>query len=199
MTITRPKDGMYSRFTGPVMDQICALAPRFGDVEANAMYRRLRKLKRFQKHVEAQADWCAERGYAWPNATLLPERVSCLMVAYRCTEQVGQGGIELLTPERANPMELLHILAHYLQPHGGPWHGGEFGAIFLDLIERQFDAEMKRTVKDIMLANKIKTSVRSPQTREKQTERFYERKIAQAPAGLARVLREMRELKAEHE
>lgn len=195
MVEERPKDGMYSRFTGPVMDQIRGLVSDFADErEATKMYKRLRSLKRFEKLVEAQTALVTVGQRALSD--YLPEAVTISTYTYRCTSQPGSHILDLARAD-ANPMELLHLLAHYLQPPTGPWHGGQFGSVFLELIERQFGADTKRAAKDIMVSNKIKTSVRSAATREKQTARFFERKIAKAPEGLARILQEMREMKEE--
>lgn len=190
--MNRPKDGMFSRFTGPVMDQIRGLVPDFPNIkEADKMYSRLIKLKRVQKLVEAQRA-SIESGTI-PGAEHLPYAVSQTGRPYRCSAQVSLGEIDLADSE-LNPMELLHIMAHFLQPGGGSWHGGEFGKTFLELIERQYGPEMKRSAKDIMIANKIKTTVLSSSTREKQSERFFDRKVAKAPEGLAKILQEMRKL-----
>lgn len=187
MTTKRPKDGMYSRFTGPVMDQLCALVPDFTDhVEALKFFKRMTKYKRFQTMIEESRtkDSCIDN---------MPTTVSYVKRSYRCTEQPRWRELEL--GYRKNPMELMHIVAHYLQPGGNtPWHGGEFGSIFLELIERMFGKDTKRAAKDILVSNKIKTSVRSPETREKQAAAFYRRKIEKAPEGLLKILRDTHEL-----
>lgn len=189
--MARPKkDGMFTRFTAQAMGEIVKLVPDFqDDQEAQAYYKKITSYSRFKKHVEKHLE------------APLPSNVTIRRSyegAYRCTVQVGRCSgmgrdMELLA-SRANPMEVLHILAHFLQPSDSKWHGGEFSIIFLDLIERMHGKEIKRAVKDILINYKIKTSVRSDSTREKQTEAYYRARVARANAGLKTLLAEVKAL-----
>jgi hypothetical protein len=191
----RGKDGMLRRFSIDAMGEISLLVDDFRkrpdpNKDATRFYRHFIGLKRFkdlaENHLEAK----------------LPEGVMITGAAYRCTAHAEHGLQTLTLPfQRANSMEILHILAHYLQPSNSPFHGGEFGSIFLDLVDRAYGADTKRKVKDIMIEKRLKTFVKSDASREKQSAAYYNKVTAQVPQGLVDILKDLREsnlLKEDH-
>lgn len=183
-----PKDGMLTRFCNQAMPEIRALVPDFANQkEANDFFNHFMSLKRFKdvalEHLESR----------------LPERVTIGRRAYRCTTHVklGMADLTLLT-DRANPMEILHTLAHYVQPSDSAWHRGEFGAIFLSFIERQYDAEMKRKAGDIMHNHGLKTFARSEDSRHRQSLAYHAKKAKDVPMQLAQIMEDMDRLRGGH-
>ncbi len=197
----RGKDGMLRRFAIEAMGEICQLVPDFPKAitgtgtcydqsAANKFYKHFIGLKRFKDVAE-------QRG-----GVTLPGHVNITRTAYRCTSHAEVSMGEITLPfSRANPMEVLHILTHYVQPKDSPWHGGEFGAIFLDFIERKYDADMKRQVKDIMIEKRLKTFVKSDASRERQSAAYFHKVTAQVPKGLVDILADLKDsgLLVDHE
>lgn len=167
------------------------LARKFKDEgEANKYLKRFTRLKRFKDHQD--------RFQCSPIPDAVTFRPSSM--TSRCTSHAkyGRTSIELAT-DRRHPLEILHILAHFLQPPGSKWHGGEFSTIFLDLCERQGGSELKREVKDIMLKYRIKTSVESDESRLKQSKAYYDKKIGALPQNLMEILHDINKLEIEVE
>lgn len=180
----RGKDGMLRKFCIDAMGEICGLVPSFDDsMDASRFMKHFMSLKRFQDYVEPQQ--------------ILPVDVDIVRAAYRCTAH-AEFNMKTLTiyPSRANPMEVLHLLAHYVQPLNSPWHRGEFGGIFLDFIERQYDADMKRQVKDIMFGLRLPTFAKSEASRLKQSEAYHTKMVGQVPQGLVDILADIREIRS---
>ncbi len=189
----RGKDGSLTRFT-EAMREICKLVPNFtdglglesskADVLATKYYKHFIGLIRFRHYAEEYLE------------NPLPEEVT-IGRYYRCTAH-AEHGLPVLTlpPSRANPLEVLHILAHYVQPPGTPWHRGEFGSIFLDFVERSFDADIKRQAKDIMFEKRLPTFAKTEASRLKQSEAYHTKKVGQIPQGLVGILADIQEIRS---
>src|SRR5690348_5403534 len=153
----RPQDGVFTKFTGEVMDKVCALTPDFTSYEdAAAFYRKLLRRKKVKTLLALRFNGREE----------IQNVLTYTTGRYDCAFQAMEG--PYLREDRHNPMEILHLFAHIVQPPDSAMHKGEFGKIFLTLVESVYDAEMKRKVKDILIEHNIKTSTRSPETRQKQ-------------------------------
>ena len=183
-----PKDGMFTRFNGPVMDQLVTLVPDFQTrQEADDFYRRMWRRKHFKTLTEIHLE------------NELPPGIQFDRGGYRCTFYASRhsafGGMYLqLRPGRRNPMEIIHIVAHYLQPSDSRWHAGEFGSIFLDLVGMMFGPDIKRAAKDVLIENKIRTAVRSEDARARQSDAYFKRKAEAVPEKLLRLLKEAENL-----
>ncbi len=185
----RPKqDGMLTRWNVPVMNELVKLVPDFDGLddekEAETFYKKIQRRAKFKRMAGEHLE------------TSLPEYVRLSGYdQYRCTNHVQYRWQNLtLRDGRHNPMEVLHLMAHYLQPSDSKWHGGEFGKLFLELVAMMFGPEMKRVAKDILIDNGIRTSVRSEETREKQRDAYYRRKHAEMPARMLEALKRAEKL-----
>lgn len=186
----RPKDGMYSRFTGPVMDEVVKIVSDFEfEWEAEGFFKKMVGYSRYKKlAAEHRLD----------SSFDLPQGVVFLSRAAACVDHVrfNEAKIEL-RPGRRNPLQVIHTVSHYLQPEDSVFHGAEFSKIFLSLVERMFDADTKRAVKDVLVKNNIKTQTVSPEVRASQSARYYERKADSIPARLRKLQAEVKALGAE--
>lgn len=186
----RPNDGMFKRFNYEVMPELMDLVGRFeGEKEAALFYRSLARKAFFKNLVKDHL----ERD--------LPIEFVFWDRSYRCTDYAAfgesitsHGSVVELTPDRRGPLEILHILAHYLQPSGTAWHGAEFAKAFKTLVERMFGADVRREVNDVLLKYGIKTKVVGPETRAKQAAAYNKRRAADVPAKLLAILREAEKL-----
>lgn len=165
------------------------LVPFFDNEHAmKAFYKKITSYKRFKNYTDQfllrpLPTEDADVLFGWPA---------------RCTYQVEHGFLEC-----NHPLDMLHILAHYLQPEDSKWHGGEWGSIFLDLIERMSETkdgtrqsqrfqflpwDTKRAAKDLMIENNIRTYVLGPETRERQSAAYKKRKVASVPDRALKLL-----------
>lgn len=164
----RPKDGVFTKFVGPVMSEIVRLVPDFESFdEASTFYTKLLRKRRVKAMLAIR----------FPNPDFQPSNhlsYDHTNHAYFCWWQAENG--PSLSSERQNPLEVLHLFAHIVQPPDSAMHRGEFGKIFLALVESVYDADMKRAVKDILLAHNIKTTALSDATRARQSNAYHKRK-----------------------
>lgn len=165
----RPKDGVFNKFVGPVMADIVKLVPDFESrEEATEFYVKLLKKRRVKTMLGIRFTSLDDQ----PHSNALTYDKSNHY--YFCHWQADHGPI--LSEERRNPMEVLHLFAHIVQPPDSAMHKGEFGKIFLSLVELVYDADTKRAVKDILLAHNIKTTALSSETRGRQRDAYFKRK-----------------------
>lgn len=185
MSVKRPRDGMYTKFTGATMNELVTLVPDFAEPKlATAFLREITSRARFKKYAQANL------------LSGLPHTVRFSSSAYRCVDEPQWGGEEIgLTPDRRNPMEVLHRLTHYVQSLDSPWHGGEFGSIFLDLVDRAFGKDVRRDAKAVLVKNKIKTTTMSPEARKRASDNYLRRRHPQVKEKLLKMQEELRELR----
>lgn len=197
----RPKDGMYSKFNTGAMDEICALVPDFKDSDqAQGWYVKITNrawfVRRYEEHHEVD----------------LPSKVY-FDAAYKCWQYADgtvHGFIDLRSG-RHNPMQLLHILAHILQPSDTDWHKAEFSQMFMDLALLAYkdlppltdptitDAKaFRKKIGEILRAHKIKTRIVSEETREKRRESFNARNVRGATERVKKIEEEVERILAEH-
>lgn len=192
----RPNDGVATKFREKVVPELLALTPDFvTEQEAQMWYRQLRKRAWFKRRFEdiVIPDEILFEGYSYDCVRYaegrLPGRDAGFIIFGDNPNNVGV---------HPNPIELLHVLAHFLQSEHSPWHGAEFTKAFRDLVERAFDADMRRAVADILLDHGIKTKVIGPETRAKQRDAYMRRKAAvdrvRVPQAAIRLMREARKL-----
>lgn len=165
----RPKDGIQQKFIGPVMSEIVKLVPDFGSQqEATEFYVKLLKKRRVKTML----------GLRFPDPEDQPTGNSLSLDRtnhyYYCWWQADHG--PTLSESRQNPMEVLHLFAHIVQPPDSAMHKGEFGKIFLALVEVAYDTDMKRAVKDILLSHKVSTTALSSETRQRQRDAYFKRR-----------------------
>jgi len=71
------------------------------------------------------------------------------------------------------------------------YHSPQWVSIWLDLIERAHGKDVRRTVKDILMENGVKTRWVGPETRLKQRNAYLNRKVPEARSALLDVLKEL--------
>lgn len=165
----RPKDGIQQKFVGPVMAEVVKLVPDFtSQQEAVEFYVKLLKKRRVKTMLNIRfpdpEDQPTGNALAFDHTNHW----------YFCWWQADNG--PSLSGNRQNPLEVLHLFAHIVQPPDSAMHKGEFGKIFLALVELVYDADMKRAVKDILLAHNVKTTALSSETRERQRDAYFKRR-----------------------
>lgn len=167
----RPKDGVQKKFVFTVMPEVCALVPDFADMsDAMKFYGKVLRRKKVKDLIRERY---GDDDTAWPVFRDL-EYQSPNHWTY-CFWQADHGPI--LAEKKHNPLEVLHLLAHRLQPVDTAMHKGEFGKLFLTLVESLYDADMKRQVKDILLNHKISTATKSPESRQRQSDAYHARRV----------------------
>lgn len=176
------------------MPEVCKLVADFPNTAAaNAFLNTVRRRAWFQKR------WAARYPSGLMSMFDSGVRFASNRSLQRCTTEVTfRHEYMALDEDKQNPLEVLHILAHALQPAEGPWHGAEFSQTYFYLVERMFGVDIRRQVKDIFIDHKIKTAKRSPETREKQRDAYYLRKGAEAKTGAQDLLRQLQELERRH-
>lgn len=165
----RPKDAVFNKFVGPVMADVVKLVADFDSQEAaTAFYVKLLKRQRVKKMLTIRFPYPDHQ----PTGNALGFHKSNHY--YFCWWQADNG--PKLSDGRQNPLELLHLFAHIVQPPDSAMHKREFGKIFLSLVELVYDADMKRAVKDLLLAHNIKTTALTSETRERQRDAYFKRR-----------------------
>lgn len=185
--MSRPRDGVKTKFYKVVMPELQALVPDFSsEEEADRWYMKMIGSAWFKRRVGP--DKYKERR--------LFDGIKFTYRPFWCTDQASrqfqnnQPDIGL-SVDHPNPMQALHILAHVLQPADTAWHGGEFSQTFLDLIERAFTVEIRRQARKILLDNKIKTRTvkLSEEERLARSNALKDRKNAPVIAEMMKMIR----------
>lgn len=175
------------------MPDTIKLVPDFKDEEeANVFLSKIRMRAWYTRR------WKARYPVRAPLLFAKGVRFATMRSNQRCTTQVEmQHQYMALDPGKANPMEVLHILAHALQPEDGPWHGAEWAQAFLDLVERVYGKDLRRAVKKILLLHRIKTRVVSDESRANYKEAYEKRQGRNAKAAAQKMVAELREMEGQ--
>lgn len=201
MVTSRPKDAVLSRISDKVMPEVCAIVDDFDDeMEATDWLNMIKKRAWFKRRYLARHPK-ATGTHPTALTNLFPRgvRFASDRSWQRCTTEVEASHAYMaLDPDKQNPLEVLHILAHNLQAPEGPWHGADFSQTYFDLVERAFDKDVRRQVREVFLKHKIKTRSASEATREKHRDLLLNRQAASARDEAREMLRELKQLERKH-